>query len=208
MLDPVRFISNLSTGRMGYMLAEVARKRKHKVVLISAPTSLTAPAEVEFISVISTQQMLSAVKRCFSKADCLIMCAAVADYRPYTVVKEKIRRAKKSLLLRLIQTPDILAQISREKAGKILVGFSLEDKDYIKRSREKLKRKGLDFIVVNRIQKGGSPFGESKVYGAILDKEGDIERFKGIGKEDLAQRILNKVEALWARRSEKEGGDK
>ena len=197
MLDPVRFLSNLSTGRMGYALTEVAQKRGHKVILISTPTNLKPPTKVKFISVVSALQMQAEVKKYFSDVDCLIMTAAVSDYRPVKIAKQKIKRAK-TLVLKLSQNPDILFDLGKKKGNKILVGFSLESQDWLKNSRKKLLKKNLDFIVANKISKTKNPFGENKISVAILDKEGDIERFNNIAKKKLAEMVVKKVERLQA----------
>jgi len=197
MLDPVRFLSNLSTGKMGYALAEVARKRGHRVVLISAPTDLKPPSKVKFVSVVNTLQMQSAVKRYFGDVDSLIMTAAVSDYRPQRIAKQKIKKTK-TLVLKLRQNPDILFELGKKKADKILVGFSLESRKWLENSREKLLKKNLDFIVANRISKTKNPFGENRISGAILDGDGGVEKFSNTEKEKIAEKVIRKVEKIWS----------
>ena len=179
MLDPLRFLSNLSTGKMGYTLAETAQKKGHKVTLISAPTNLKTLPEIKFVSVKSALEMQSAVEKYFSTADCLIMTAAVADYRPQRIAKQKIKKGR-NIVLKLKQNPDILFVLGKKKSNKILVGFSLTSQNWIEDGRRKLIKKNLDFIVVNKITKTKSPFGENKISGAILDRDGSVENFNNI----------------------------
>lgn len=149
-IDPVRFLSNASSGRMGYALARAASQAGHKVTLISAPTSLTPPARVRLVRIISCQDLFRAVKSEFPACDCLIMAAAVSDYTPLHKEKNKIKKNTGCLTLRLKPTPDILAWAGRQKKkGQILVGFALEDKNLKKNAEQKLKSKNLDLIVAN-----------------------------------------------------------
>lgn len=196
MVDPVRFLSNLSTGRMGYALTEAAQKRGHRVILISAPTNLKPPSKVKFISVVSALQMQAEVKKYFSDVDCLLMTAAVSDYRPQRIAKQKIKRAK-TLVLELKQNPDILFDLGKKKGNKILVGFSLESENWLKNSKEKLLKKNLDFIVANRISKTKNPFGENEISAAILDREGNVEKFGNMEKKEIAEKVIKKVEKIW-----------
>jgi phosphopantothenoylcysteine decarboxylase/phosphopantothenate--cysteine ligase len=150
-IDPVRFISNASSGRMGYALAAAALRAGHSVTLISAPTSLTPPAKAQQIRVVSSREMFQAVRTKFPQCDCLIMAAAVSDYTPLKKEKNKIKKTKESLLIQLKPTRDILAWAGRhKKKGQILVGFALEDKNLKKNAEEKLKKKNLDLIVANK----------------------------------------------------------
>ncbi len=197
MLDPVRFLSNLSSGKMGYILAEKAQKKGHKTILISAPTNLSPPKEIKFISVVSALEMQSVVREYFLDIDCLIMASAVSDYRPLRVAKEKIKKGE-DIVLRLKQNPDILLNLKKEKGKKILVGFSLESQDWLENSRKKLFRKDLDFIVANKISRIKSPFGKNRISGAILDKNGTIERFNSVEKKKIAETVIKKVEDLYA----------
>jgi phosphopantothenoylcysteine synthetase/decarboxylase len=147
-IDPVRFISNASSGRMGYALADAALKAGHKVTLISA-SDLQPPVGIDFVGVDSAAEMFAAVKKFFAKCDCLIMAAAVADYTPIRPAKTKIRRADKSLTIKLKPTPDILKWASRHKKKQIVVGFALEEKNLRANAEKKLKEKNLDVIIAN-----------------------------------------------------------
>lgn len=149
-IDPVRFLSNASSGRMGYALARAAVRAGHQVTLISAPTSLRPPANVKLLHIVSCRDLFGAVKNEFPKCDCLIMAAAVSDYTPVKTEKTKLKKSKEGLTLHLKPTPDILAWAGRHKRkGQILVGFALEDKNLKKNAEEKLQKKNLDLIVAN-----------------------------------------------------------
>lgn len=152
-IDPVRFISNASSGRMGYSLARAALKARHKVTLITAPTSLRVPDDIRIVRVETAAQMFKAVKKYFEKCDCLIMSAAVADYTPVKKSKKKIKKSNKDLTIKLKPTVDILKWAGKHKKSKnktrIVVGFALEDKNLRKNAEKKLKEKNLDMIVAN-----------------------------------------------------------
>jgi phosphopantothenoylcysteine decarboxylase/phosphopantothenate--cysteine ligase len=155
-IDPVRFISNASSGRMGYALARAALKAGHKVTLISA-SDLQPPVGVDFVSVESAEDMFNVVKKFFPKCDCLIMAAAVADYTPARPSKTKIKRTNKPITIKLKPTPDILKWAAKHKnesratghGPRIIVGFALEDKNIRRNAEKKLREKNLDMIVAN-----------------------------------------------------------
>jgi phosphopantothenoylcysteine decarboxylase/phosphopantothenate--cysteine ligase len=156
-IDPVRFISNASSGRMGYALARAALQAGHEVTLITAPTALKPPAGAKVIAVESAAQMFEVVKRQFARCDCLIMAAAVADYTPARPSKTKVKKQTARLTLELKPTPDILRWAGRHKAGlratghgrRIVVGFALEDKDLRASAEQKMREKNLDMMVAN-----------------------------------------------------------
>jgi len=150
-IDPVRFISNASSGKMGYALARAALKAGHKVTLITAPTSLRTPKKAKVVNVETAAQMFEAVKKHFSKCDCLIMAAAVADYTPVTISKVKIKKANRPMTIKFKPTVDIIKWAGRNKKNnQLVVGFALEDKNLRARAEKKLNDKNLDMIVVNR----------------------------------------------------------
>jgi phosphopantothenoylcysteine synthetase/decarboxylase len=150
-IDPVRFISNASSGKMGYALARAAIKAGHEVTLITAPVILKPPGQAKLVNVETADEMFEAVKKRFERCDCLIMAAAVSDYTPARPAKTKIKRTGKSISLRLKPTPDILKwTASRKKKTQIVVGFALENKAVRARAQKKLKDKNLDMIVVNK----------------------------------------------------------
>ena len=148
-IDPVRFISNRSSGKMGYALAQAARAVSPNVVLISGPAALTPPAGVQFVSVTTTQEMARAVLARFPRSDVVIMAAAVCDFKPRHLVKSKIKKRGFSGVLKLAPTIDILAELGRRKRSQLLVGFAAETNALIRNATDKLKRKRLDLIVAN-----------------------------------------------------------
>ncbi|MFZ0035026.1 MAG: phosphopantothenoylcysteine decarboxylase [Sedimentisphaerales bacterium] len=155
-IDPVRFISNASSGKMGYALALAAIKASHKATLISA-SDLQPPVGVDFVGVDSAAEMFAAVKRSFTKCDCLIMAAAVADYTPAKKTKTKIKKSNNNLIIKLKPTADILKWAGKHKRkNQIVVGFALEDKNLRRNAEKKLKEKNLDMIIANTAAAVGS----------------------------------------------------
>lgn len=200
-IDPVRFISNYSTGEMGYRIAEEAQRRGNEVVLISGPTSLKRPKGLKLIEVESALQMYAAVKGEARDADCVIASAAVSDYRPVRYSPNKIRSKRARLALSLKQNPDILAQLGKRKAHRVLVGFALESgSGVVRRARRKLKEKNLDIIVANRVSKRrgpeagyDAPFGRGPTDVFVIDKKGGVAQFEKIYKEELAGILLDRI---------------
>lgn len=203
-IDPVRFISNYSTGTLGYTMAAMAKKRGYDVTLVSGPTGLKKPAKVKTIDVETAAEMEQAVKRLFPKMDALIMGAAVADFRPIRVASSKIKRSGVGGSLRLwqlelVENPDIVAEAARgRKATQVIVGFALETERLLPNARAKLKSKDLDAIVATKLTPHGDecgPFGNAPADGAILDRAGRMVRFRAISKPTLASRILDAMES-------------
>ncbi|MCB4791091.1 MAG: phosphopantothenoylcysteine decarboxylase [Elusimicrobia bacterium] len=151
-IDPVRFLSNASSGKMGCELAEAAKKLGHKVVLISGPSSFVPAGNIKSIPVTSASEMLEEVKKNISGSDIFICAAAVSDYRPQREKKDKIKKTKNGLVLKLVKTPDILKTISFKNRGKVMVGFCLESKNLVNQAIKKLKDKKLDLIVANPVK--------------------------------------------------------
>lgn len=194
-LDGVRFISNPSTGRMGFAVAQEARRRGAKVHLISGPTHLDSPWGVEFIRVTSAREMHEQVMALFPRMDVVIKAAAVADFHPLPLVERgKFKKGKReSLTMELKANPDILAQLGKKKEGQILVGFAAESQELLKNAQEKLKRKNLDIIVANNISDG---FAEDTNKVTILKRDGSIRELPLMSKEEVASVVLNEVEHL------------
>ena len=192
-IDPVRHISNPSSGKMGYAIAEAARDRGAEVKLVTAPTSLPQPAGVEVIPVKTTVEMQKAVAKAVAKADALIMAAAVTDYQPKTTSKDKIKKDTDSLELELVRTPDILAEA---KGDFIKVGFAAESNDIIANAKKKLAGKKLDMIVANDITAADSGFGVDTNKVIIIDKKGKVEKLPLMSKREVADRILDGVVGL------------
>lgn len=194
-IDPVRFISNSSTGFFGYELAKTAVTRGHKVTLISGPTFLKPPKGAKYVPVLTALDMKAAVDKFFPLSDCLIMSAAVADYKPARLVGKKIKKTKENLIIRLKKNPDILLEAGKKKAGKVLVGFALETDDLIDNAEEKLRRKNLDFIVTTSLRGKNDPFGDKKARFVILDRHGKRRMAAG-SKRKLSQIIIDKAEKM------------
>jgi len=192
-IDPVRYISNRSSGKMGYALAEAARDRGAKVTLITAPTLLSQPVGVEVIHVGTAQEMYQAVKGNISQIDALIMAAAVADYRPAKAVGEKIKKREAGLTLELELTEDILGSI---KGDFVKVGFAAESSNLEENARQKLREKKLDLIVANDITVTGSGFGADSNQVTIIDREGRIDSLPLLPKQEVADKVLDKVAKL------------
>jgi phosphopantothenoylcysteine decarboxylase/phosphopantothenate--cysteine ligase len=197
-IDPVRLITNRSSGKMGYALAEAARDRGAKVSLVTAPTSLTKPVGVEVIDVGTAQEMYQAVKDAVSQADALIMAAAVADYRPISTASNKIKKETATLTLKLERTPDILGGIT---GNFVKVGFAAESSNLMENAKQKLQQKGLDLIVANDITATDSGFWADYDRVAIIDREGKVDSLPLLPKREVADKILDKVVALIAAKS-------
>ncbi len=187
-LDPVRFISNRSSGRMGYALARAALSRGGGVTLISGPTQLLPPSGAEVINVQTAKEMRREVLRNFKKADVFISCAAVADYRPKKREKKKIKE-RESFTLELERNPDILKEVSRKKGKRILVGFALETENLVKNAKAKLREKNLDLIIANPYSQAGRETNIIK----IIDKKGGVQNLPRLLKEEVARRILDRI---------------
>jgi len=195
-IDPVRHISNRSSGRMGYALAEAARDRGAEVKLITAPTSLSEPVGVEVVNVRTAAQMKKAVTRAVAEADALIMAAAVADYQPKKAASAKLKKeSARSLTLALVRTPDILAEV---KGSFLKVGFAAESEDLIANARKKLEQKNLDLIVANDITRADSGFDVDTNRVTIIDRKGKAEELPLMSKREVADRVLDRVVGLFS----------
>jgi len=195
-IDPVRYIGNRSSGKMGYAIAAEAVKRGARVVLISGPSSLSAPAGVELVSVRSAAEMHAAVQQHAMASDIVVMAAAVADYTPEQTAANKIEKSDGPLELRLVRTADILAELGRirgENSKPILVGFAAESGDPVARGRAKLLRKHVDFIVANDITRADAGFEVDTNAGTIISQDTE-ETIAVTPKADLASRILDRAE--------------
>jgi phosphopantothenoylcysteine decarboxylase/phosphopantothenate--cysteine ligase len=197
-IDPVRYIGNRSSGKMGYALAEAARDRGADVTLISGPTKLTVPSDVKFIGVENTKEMYKAVLASLDQADVVIMTAAVADYKAdsskRSAESRKIKKSDRKLTLTLKPTEDILKSISQQKnrKNKVLVGFALETDNLEKNAREKLKDKNLDLIVAN----GPATFDSDEIKFSLIDRTGKINNLPQQPKPAAANLILDRVQAM------------
>lgn len=195
-VDPVRCLTNCSSGKMGYALAEAARDRGAQVVLVSAPSALPRPAGVDMVDIRTAQEMYQAVKKAVAKADALIMAAAVADYRSVKVSESKIKRQQvSSLTLELERTPDILGEV---KGNFVRVGFAAESENLVANAKEKLHKKQLDLIAANDITAADSGIGADANQVVIIDREDKVEELPLLPKREVADRILDRVVELLA----------
>jgi phosphopantothenoylcysteine synthetase/decarboxylase len=191
-IDPVRFISNASSGMMGCALARAALAAGHRVTVITAPTSIKPPQKAHVVNVVSAKDMYEAVRREFASCDCLIMAAAVSDYTPTRKSATKIKKGAPTLTLQLKRTVDILPWASSRKKHRIVVGFALEDKHLRRRAEMKLTDKNLDMIIAN------SPSAIGAAESSVLVKTPDHDwiALENTGKTAIARRIIRIVEQL------------
>ncbi|MEX0712948.1 MAG: phosphopantothenoylcysteine decarboxylase [Pirellulales bacterium] len=189
-LDPVRYLSNASSGRMGRALAEAALEAGHSVVVVSGPVEVTYPAAAEVIDVISTEEMLEACRRVFPACDGLVGVAAPCDYRPVRVAHGKIQKTGQPLELHLIETPDVVATLGAEKRHQWLVGFALETDDHRLRALAKLEKKSCDLMVLN------SPAAMSALdtQVEVIDRQGQVIQALAGTKEEVARGIFAIIE--------------
>ncbi|MFZ4693863.1 MAG: bifunctional phosphopantothenoylcysteine decarboxylase/phosphopantothenate--cysteine ligase CoaBC [Verrucomicrobiia bacterium] len=190
-VDPVRFLSNRSSGRMGYALAAAALRAGAQVTLVSGPVKISPPIRAHLVRVETAEEMRRATLRTARQADLVIMAAAVADYRPATAVKRKIKKRTERLILHLVKTPDILAELGRRKPRRqVLVGFAAETHELLANARTKLERKNLDFIVANPVGRPDSGFESPFNRATLLARCGATLAFPRMRKEVLARRLL------------------
>jgi phosphopantothenoylcysteine decarboxylase/phosphopantothenate--cysteine ligase len=199
-LDPVRYLSNRSSGKMGYALARAAARRGAEVVLVSGPTALDCPAGVRLISVITAADMRDAMVKEFATATAVVMAAAVADYRPVVTADRKIKRGKGPIELRLEPNPDIVKELSQNKDGKVMIGFAAETEDLTANAARKLREKNLDMIIANNVAEAGSGFDGDTNIATILDRTGVSQSLPLMSKDELADRIYDHYLALKNRR--------
>ena len=192
-IDAVRYITNKSSGKMGYAIANAALDRGAEVTLISGITTINPPNKAKFIPVLSGRDMHKAVLDNFREQDIIIKAAAVSDYRIENPTKHKLKKKDDTLTLSLVRNPDILKELGEMKNNKILVGFAAETEDVIENAKSKVKTKNLDFIVANDINESGAGFEVDTNIVYIIDKEEKIEKINKASKIDIANVILDKV---------------
>ena len=195
-LDPVRFITNLSSGKMGYAIALAAHRRGAEVTLISGPTNLPVPPVAKIIKVRTAKEMYKAVMHNYKKAAIIIKAAAVADYCPTESAMEKIKKDKKTLSLELKNNPDIIAEIGKNKGNRILVGFAMETQNLLANAQEKLKKKNMDLIVANNLREEGAGFRTDTNIITIIDRTGKTESLGKMTKIEAAGIILDRVKTI------------
>lgn len=199
MIDDVRFLSNLSSGRTGYALAEAARDAGHQVTLVSGPVALSAPTGVDFMSVMSAREMRDALLQTVPSSDSLIMSAAVADYRPKERIDGKLKKGEGPLTLEMVRNPDILAELGEHLAKTsdrpVMIGFALEAADGLENARAKLERKRLDLIVLN----GPGNLGSARSAFTLVGPNG-AETPREMPKDEFAAFLVARAEELSSRR--------
>ncbi|MGM0664561.1 MAG: bifunctional phosphopantothenoylcysteine decarboxylase/phosphopantothenate--cysteine ligase CoaBC [Thermodesulfobacteriota bacterium] len=198
-MDPVRFISNRSSGKMGYALARIASRRGASVILVSGPTGLKPPSGVTFVDVRSAEEMRAAVLEHWTTCDAVIKAAAVADYRPREASGRKVKKGKDDRVLELVCNPDILAELGKERedGACVLVGFAAETESLLENAQEKLQRKNVDMIVANDVSRPDAGFDVDTNLVNILHRGGDVETLSMMTKEEVADRILDRILELW-----------
>jgi phosphopantothenoylcysteine decarboxylase/phosphopantothenate--cysteine ligase len=196
-IDPVRYITNHSTGKMGYAIAKSLAERGAEVTLVTGRTALATPAGVKRVDVLSAADMYSAATEAFATADGAIMCAAVADYTPAKVAEHKIKKSDDDMAIELVRTKDIAAALGAVKGDRLLVGFALESDEGVKSAQSKLKRKNLDFIVLNSLTDKGAGFGVDTNKVTFIDNNGS-QSLPLMSKSDVAESIVHKIEQHYA----------
>ncbi|SEO31019.1 bifunctional phosphopantothenoylcysteine decarboxylase/phosphopantothenate--cysteine ligase CoaBC [Propionispora vibrioides] len=195
-LDPVRYIGNRSSGKMGYALAEAAKARGAQVTLISGPTKLKPPEGVAYVPVETAAEMRQAVLAEYQVADIVIKAAAVADYKPQQVALQKIKKAGDTLTLVLEKNPDILLELGQRKNQQILIGFAAETESLLEHAGDKLMRKNLDMIVANDVTQAGAGFNADTNIVKLLYRDGRIEEIAQMTKRELADVIFDKIQQI------------
>ena len=199
-IDPVRFLSNPSTGKMGFAVARAAAKAGHEVVLVSGPVALDTPRGVRRVDVVSARDMLAAVLDELPDADVLVMTAAVADWRPRRTAAKKLKKREMRPVIELARNPDILRTVRRRlgaaRAGKVIVGFAAETGEPTAEAARKCREKGLDLVVANDVTAKGAGFGTDTNVASFVTPDGSMERLPLMSKDALAARIVKRA-VLW-----------
>lgn len=192
-IDPVRFLTNRSTGKMGYAIAEEARDRGAEVVLVSGPTSIKSPLGVKIIKVETNEEMLNAVKAEFDNSDIVVKSAAVSDYKPKTYSDKKIKKGPGNLNIELERDNDILKELGTLKKHQILVGFAAESNDVIENAHIKLKKKNLDYIVANNITESNAGFGSDTNRVTVINRDGKEISLDNMSKRLVGHELFNMI---------------
>ena len=192
-IDPVRYITNRSTGKMGYAIAEEARDRGAEVVLVSGPTNLNSPKNVKIINIKTNEEMKNEIFNYYEWADIVIKSAAVADYKPKEYSNQKIKKGEGDLNLCLTRDSDILKSLGEVKTHQILVGFAAESNDVLKNAEKKLKNKNLDFIVANDITATDTGFGSEDNKVIIISKDNEKLELEKMSKREVARNIFDMI---------------
>jgi len=195
-IDPVRFISNRSSGKMGYAIAEAALAKKHQVTLISGPATVPPPRGAEVISITTAEELYCAVHRSLRHCDALVMCAAVSDYKPAIRSDRKIKKRKSGFALKLVPVRDILASLPKRR-GYLVIGFAAETHDLKKNAKKKLREKNCDAIVANDVSgtKTGMESDENEV--VIFFRDGEIKRISRAPKKNIGRELVKIISKMW-----------
>ncbi len=200
-IDPIRFLSNRSSGKMGYAVAQTALRRGAEVFLVSGPTELKAPSGVHLIPVRSAAQMQESVMKLYPEMDIVVKAAAVADYRPIETATQKIKKGSGEMLLRLTRNKDILELLGRDKKHQVLVGFAAETERLLESARDKLTRKNLDLLVANDVSAG--VFGSDSATAHLLTRDGDVVTLQDQSKIVIAGKLLDMAQSLRIARAQR-----
>lgn len=192
-IDPVRYIGNRSSGKMGYEIAAAARRLGAEVILVSAKSSLPAPKDLTFIQVETAEEMREAVLKNFDAVDAVIMAAAVSDYRVKNISAQKIKKSADTLTLELVKNPDILKELGRLKKSQVLVGFAAETENLLEYAQRKLEEKNLEMIIANDVTAEGAGFSVETNIATLIYRNGKIENFPKMTKTELAEKIIGRV---------------
>ncbi|MBI3300723.1 MAG: bifunctional phosphopantothenoylcysteine decarboxylase/phosphopantothenate--cysteine ligase CoaBC [Deltaproteobacteria bacterium] len=195
-IDPVRFISNRSTGKMGFAMARVAWRRGAEVTLVSGPTSLPPPRGVRFCPVRTAREMQQAVLEHYPRATIVISAAAVADYRPAQVAPQKLKKGEGKFVVELTRNPDILGELGQQKEDRLLVGFATETEDVLQNAERKLRGKNLDMIVANDVTQDGAGFAHDTNIVTLIDRTGRRESLPLMSKDEVAHVVYDRLLAL------------
>ena len=196
-IDPVRYVSNYSSGKMGFAIAAAAQQRGAQVILIAGPTNLTVPVGVRCMPVFSADEMRTAVFTHLDNVDVVIKAAAVADYRPVDRSVQKMKKTADKLTLKLEKNPDILAELGQQKGELVLVGFAAETERLLVHAAEKLQKKNLDLIVANDITRDGAGFDGDTNIVKFLSADGQVEELEQMSKKEVARQLLDRAVPLW-----------
>lgn len=197
-IDPVRYIGNRSSGKMGFEIAKAAKNFGAEVFLIAGKTDVEPPQDLKFIKVESAEEMREKILSEYDLADAVIMSAAVADYRVKNISAQKIKKDAETFTLELVKNPDILKELGKLKTKQILIGFAAETENLIEYAKKKLEEKNLEFIVANNVTTAGAGFGVDTNVASIIKRNGEVENFPLMSKADLAEKIIFELEKFFS----------
>lgn len=195
-IDPVRFISNRSTGKMGFAMARIAWRRGAEVTLVSGPTALAPPRGVRFCPARTAREMQQAVLEHYPQATMVVSAAAVADYRPAHIAPQKLKKGEGKFVIEMARNPDILAELSQQKGDRLLVGFATETENVVQNAERKLRGKNLDLIVANDVTQEGAGFASETNIVTLIDRSGKVESLPLMSKDEVAHAVYDRLLAL------------